>query len=59
MGKYLVTWSIDIEAESAAKAAAEAQKIQKDPESIATVFLVTNQHNGKIYKVDVKEKEKS
>lgn len=38
MPKYLVTWAIDIEADSPEEAALEARRIQVDPESIATVF---------------------
>lgn len=38
---YLVTWEIDIEADSPREAAEKALRIQRDPESIATVFAVT------------------
>jgi len=38
--EYQVTWTIDIEADSPTQAAVEAQRIQRDPESIATVFTV-------------------
>lgn len=38
---YRVSWSIDIEAESPLEATREALAIQRDPESIATVFDVT------------------
>lgn len=37
---YKVTWEMDIEAESYEEAAQEALEIQRDPESIATVFNV-------------------
>jgi len=37
---YHVTWVIDVEAKSPKAAAKEALRIQKDPESIATVFEV-------------------
>jgi hypothetical protein len=40
MPEYLVTWSIDIEADSEEEAAKQAQEIQRDPESTATVFSV-------------------
>jgi hypothetical protein len=40
MAGYFVTWSIDIEAESAGEAAAKALAIQRDPDSIATIFQV-------------------
>ncbi len=39
---FFVTWEIDIDACSPEEAALEALKIQRDPESIATVFTVTN-----------------
>ncbi len=38
--QYLVTWQIDIEADSAEEAAREALHIQRNPDSIATVFYV-------------------
>jgi hypothetical protein len=40
MAEYLVTWTINIEAEDEAHAAQQALAIQRDPESIATVFEV-------------------
>jgi hypothetical protein len=40
MTTYLVTWTIDIEADSPREAAVAALRIQRDPESIATVFKV-------------------
>jgi hypothetical protein len=40
-GTYRVVWEIDIEAESHREAAEEALAIQRDPQSIATVFSVT------------------
>lgn len=41
MPEYRVEWSIDILAGSPRKAAEQALAIQRDPESIATVFDVT------------------
>lgn len=41
MTTYLVTWRIDIEADSPEEAAAQALATQRDPESTATVFDVT------------------
>ena len=38
---FRVVWEIDIEADSPEEAAAEALKIQRDPESTATDFTVT------------------
>jgi hypothetical protein len=40
--KYLVKWEIDIDADSPLEAAKEALRIQRDPESIATVFKVND-----------------
>jgi hypothetical protein len=37
---YIVTWVIDIEAETPEEAAEKALEIQRDPESTATVFDV-------------------
>ena len=39
---YRVRWEIDIWADTALSAAVEAQKIQRDPEYLATEFYVTN-----------------
>lgn len=40
MKNYFVTWEIDIEAENAEAAARKALAIQRNPDSIATVFKV-------------------
>jgi hypothetical protein len=40
MKTYLVTWQIDIEADSPEEAAAQALIIQRDTESTASVFEV-------------------
>lgn len=40
MAEYRVTWTIDIVAESPREAAQQAQAIQRDADSIATVFEV-------------------
>ncbi len=40
MNTYRVTWTIDVDANSAEGAAIEALKIHRDPESEATVFDV-------------------
>jgi hypothetical protein len=37
---YVVSWDIDIDAESAVEAAREAKRIQADPKSGANVFDV-------------------
>ena len=41
MATYRVTWEIDLEANSPREAAEQAQEIQRDPNSIATVFAVS------------------
>lgn len=38
MPEYRVVWEIDIEADTPKEAAKKALKIQRDPESTATVF---------------------
>lgn len=40
MTEYLVTWSIELDAESPEDAALQALAIHRDPESLATVFNV-------------------
>jgi hypothetical protein len=40
MQLFTVTWVIDVEAESPEGAAIEALNIQRDPTSIATIFMV-------------------
>lgn len=42
MPDYLVTWEIDVTAETPVEAAREALRIQRNPESIATVFGVAD-----------------
>ena len=44
--EYRVMWMIDIEAETHVEAAMKAQTIQRDPESIATVFTVVDRDNN-------------
>ena len=48
---YRVTWTIDVEAASPLEAARKAQEIQRDPESIATIFDIipfTHDAEGRI-----------
>ena len=40
MADFRVAWEIDVEAETPRQAAEEALKIQRDPDSVATVFEV-------------------
>jgi hypothetical protein len=39
---YRVTWTIDVDAHGPREAAAKALEIQRDPDSIATVFNVVH-----------------
>ena len=43
---YLVSWKTDIEAHSATEAAEKALQIQRDPDSVATCFEVTDRETG-------------
>jgi len=52
MPQYHVVWEIDLDAKTPKAAALEALRIQRDPESTATVFSVTNQ-KGTINTVDL------
>lgn len=45
---YLVTWEIEIEASSPKEAAKEALRIQRNPESIATVFDTFDEDGEKV-----------
>ena len=55
---YYVTWTIEIEATSPKVAAELALKIQRDAESIATVFMVSDE-NGAVARIDAAKREKS
>ena len=57
-GNYYVTWSIELEATSPKAAAEMALEIQRDPESIATVFMVSDE-NGAVARIDAAKREKS
>lgn len=51
---YQVTWTIDIEdADNPEEAARKALDIQRDPNSIATVFTVIDDETGAAWKVDL------
>lgn len=52
--QYLVTWAIDIEANTAVEAAVEALDTQQDFESTSTVFHVTDD-DGRTWQVDLSE----
>lgn len=44
--QYRVMWLIDVEADTHVEAAIQAQAIQRDPESIATVYTVVDPDNN-------------
>jgi len=52
---FLVTWEIDIYAESAQEAAEIARDIQTDKSNEATVFEVKNSKTGEVETVDLIE----
>lgn len=56
--RYRVEWAIDIEAKTPREAAEIARKIQLDPDSLATVFDVTEHDTaGDAARVDLLESE--
>jgi hypothetical protein len=52
---YHVVWEIDVYAESPREAAKEAQAIQQDKDSMATVFDVTEEDSDKTVRIDLAE----
>lgn len=52
---YRVMWEIDIDADTPQEAAEQALAIQRNPESIATVFSVAewNAMNGEFVTIDL------
>jgi hypothetical protein len=54
MPLYTVIWEIDIDAKTPKEAARKALTIQRDSNSTATVFSVSNQ-KGTIHTVDLEE----
>jgi hypothetical protein len=52
---YHVVWEIDIYAQSPREAAKEAQAIQQDKDTMATVFDVTEEDSGKAVRIDLAE----
>jgi hypothetical protein len=52
---YHVVWEIDIYAQSPREAAKEAQAIQQDTDSTATVFDVTEEDGHKTVRIDLGE----
>ena len=50
---YQVKWVIDIEADTPEEAAQQALAIQRNPESIATVFDIYNDEHQYLTRVDL------
>lgn len=48
MKDYIVCWAINLDAETPRKAAEKALQIQRDPASIATVFVVYGEEGDEI-----------
>lgn len=54
MKKFIVTWAIEIDAETASEAAHEARLTQLDPDSLATVFEVKEEGQDKVEEIDAR-----
>lgn len=52
---YRVMWDINVEADSPLEAAEEAQRIQRDPDSLATTFMVYDDKGKPIDSFDLLE----
>lgn len=52
---FLVSWNIDINAETPEQAALIAREIQLDPESAAVVFLVMNKETKITKEIDLEK----
>jgi hypothetical protein len=55
MAQYRVTWDIELDADSPEDAARKALEIQRDPNSIATVFDVAGEDSVFIRRIDMTE----
>jgi hypothetical protein len=44
MNEYIVTWAVNLSADSPADAARKALEMQRDPDSLALVFDVYQEH---------------
>lgn len=53
MRSYLVEWIIDEEADSPLEAARKALEAQRNPDTIALVFNVTDKVTGKAVEIDL------
>ena len=51
--EYTVTWKIELYADTPDEAALEALRIQRDPESMATVFDVVPFGGGNVTRIDL------
>jgi hypothetical protein len=56
MPEYRVTWEIELDADSPREAAAKALAIQRDPDSVATVFDVIDE-TGNRERIDLDKTE--
>lgn len=52
---YHVVWEIDVNAQSPREAAKEAQAIQQDKDSTATIFDVSEEGSDKTVRIDLAE----
>lgn len=50
--EYRVMWVIDVEAEDHVQAAMKAQEAQRDPDTLATVFVVQDRE-GRAAQIDL------
>ena len=57
MPEYLITWTIEIEADSPLEAVQEARKIQLDPESISTIFSAEDDEGSDPWTIDLNDPE--
>lgn len=57
MKHYVVTWEVDIYAETPRQAAEQALAIHRDPESMATVFDVWTDDEDGTHRIDLLEPE--
>jgi len=53
--EYKVTWTIQLDADDPRQAAVLAKQIMMDPDSIATVFDVTNEETSEKTEIDLVE----
>lgn len=55
MPEFLLTWKIDIDADTAEEAVEQALEIQRDPFSSAVHFIVLNKETGEETDIDGEE----